>query len=73
VIASQARRENFSRTCWITFHWRGMSSSVSVTSSPILRNVPPPQHGQAEGAGWLARTRFGVLKCVIPLFSVFVS
>ena len=50
MIASQARQENFSRTCWITFHWRGMSSSVSVTSSPILRNVPP-QHGQADGAG----------------------
>jgi len=24
---------------------------VSVTSSSILRNVVPPQHGQAEGAG----------------------
>ena len=31
------RQENFSRTCWITFHWRGTSSSVSVTSSPSLR------------------------------------
>ena len=38
VIASQARQENFSRTCWITFHCRGTSSSVSVTSSPSLRN-----------------------------------
>ena len=25
--ASQARHENFSRTCWITFYWRGMSSN----------------------------------------------
>ena len=41
---------NFSRTCWMTFHWRGISSSVSVTSSPILRNVVPPQHAQAVGA-----------------------
>jgi hypothetical protein len=37
VIASQARQTNFSRTCWITFHWRGMSSSISVMSSPIVR------------------------------------
>ena len=39
MIASQARQENFSRTCWITFHWRGTSSSVSVTSSPSLRKA----------------------------------
>ena len=26
-----------------------MSSSVSVTSSPILRSVVPPQHGQTDG------------------------
>ena len=50
VIASQERQENFSRTCWITFHWRGTISSISVTSSPILRKVPP-QHRQADGAG----------------------
>ena len=49
-IASQARQE-LSRTCWITFHCRGTTSSVSVTSSPILRNVIPPQHGHADGAG----------------------
>jgi hypothetical protein len=34
VIASQVRHEYFSRTCWITFHWRGISSRVSVTASP---------------------------------------
>src|SRR5262245_24069544 len=51
VIASQVRQESFSRTCWITFHWRGTSSSVSVTSSPILRKEAPPQHGQAVGSG----------------------
>jgi hypothetical protein len=51
VIASQERHENFSRTCWITFHWRGTSSSVSVTSSPSLCSFTPPQHGQAEGTG----------------------
>jgi hypothetical protein len=50
MIVSQARHEYFSRTCWITFHWRGTSSNVSVTSSPSLRK-PPPQHGQADGTG----------------------
>ncbi len=40
VIASQARQENFSRTCWITFHWRGTTSNVSVTSSPELAQHP---------------------------------
>jgi hypothetical protein len=49
-MLSHDRQENFSRTCWITFHRRGTSSNVSVTSSPILCKVPP-QHGQAEGAG----------------------
>jgi hypothetical protein len=34
VMTSQDRQENFSRRCWITFHWRGTSSRVSVTSSP---------------------------------------
>ena len=36
VIVSQARHENFSRTVWITFQWRGITSSVSVISSPSL-------------------------------------
>src|SRR5580704_14090732 len=35
-MLSQARQVNFSRTVWITFHCRGTTSSVSVTSSPIL-------------------------------------
>jgi hypothetical protein len=51
VIFSQDRHENFSRTCWITFHWRGTSSSVSVTSSPSLCRTPP-QHGQELGPGY---------------------
>jgi hypothetical protein len=34
VIASQARQGNFSRTCWITFHWRGMSSNVLTDLHP---------------------------------------
>jgi hypothetical protein len=51
VIASQARQTNFSRTRWIIFHWRGMSSSVSVTSSPILRNRLSPQRGQFADTG----------------------
>ena len=51
LIVSQSRQENFSRTCWITFHWRGITSSVSVTSSPSLDRRAPPQQGQAVGAG----------------------
>jgi hypothetical protein len=34
VIVSHSRHENFSRTVWITFHWRGIISSVSVMSCP---------------------------------------
>ncbi len=41
----------FSRTVWITFHWRGTSSSVSVTSSPSFASLAEPQHGQEVGAG----------------------
>ncbi len=51
VITSQARQTNFSRRCWITFQCRGTSSSISVTSSPILRNRLSPQHGQVAGIG----------------------
>jgi hypothetical protein len=36
VIVSQLRHENFSRTVWITFHCRGMTSSVSVELVPIV-------------------------------------
>jgi hypothetical protein len=39
VIASGVRQESFSRTCWITFHWRVISSSVSVTSSPSFSSA----------------------------------
>src|SRR5208282_294689 len=38
---------------------RGMSYSVSVTSSPIFCNVVPPQHGHADGAGETIRSRGG--------------
>ncbi|MGY4426253.1 hypothetical protein ACVWY2_008702 [Bradyrhizobium sp. JR6.1] len=40
---------NFSRTVSITFHWRGTTSSVRVTSSPSLRRRLRPQHSQAAG------------------------
>ena len=39
LIFSQSRQENFSRTVSITFHWRGTTSSVRVTSSPSLRST----------------------------------
>src|SRR3546814_8743777 len=57
VTASQSRQENFSRTVWTTFHWRGITSSVSVTSSPSFDSRAPPQAGQAQGAGITTRSR----------------
>jgi hypothetical protein len=44
LILSQSRQVNFSRTRWITFHCRGITSSVSLMSSPSLRSRVPPQH-----------------------------
>jgi hypothetical protein len=38
---------NFSRTYWITFHCRGIDSSVSVIVSPSLRSRLPP-HDRAQ-------------------------
>ncbi len=51
VIVSHSRHENFSHTVWITFHCRGMTSKVSVASSPNLDSVVEPQQGQRSGAG----------------------
>ena len=45
MIFSQDRQLNFSRTCSVTNHCRGTTSSVSVTSSPIFESLLPPQHG----------------------------
>src|SRR3954471_21805246 len=50
VIASHARQDTFSRTCWTTNQLAGTRSRLSVTTSPSLR-TRPPQHGQAAGAG----------------------
>src|ERR1700704_4610873 len=57
LIFSHVRQVNFSRTCWITFHWRGMTSSVSVMSSPSLESLVEPQHAQAVGPGTRTRSR----------------
>jgi hypothetical protein len=57
VIASHARQENFSRTVWITFHRRGITSSVSVISSPSFESFVDPQHGQLSGAAITTRSR----------------
>jgi hypothetical protein len=48
---------DFPRTCWITFQLRGITSNVSVTSSPSLRSRAPPQHMQVAGAGSTTRSR----------------
>jgi hypothetical protein len=57
LIFSQERQVNFSRTVWITFHCRGMISSVSVMSSPIFTMRSDPQHEQAVGAATTTRSR----------------
>jgi hypothetical protein len=57
VMASHARQVNFSRTVWITFHERGITSSVSVTSSPSFDSFIEPQHGHDAGAGTNTRSR----------------
>ena len=41
----------------MTFHWRGMTSSVSVTSSPSFDSFTDPQQGQASGAAITTRSR----------------
>ena len=56
-MVSQSRQLNFSRTCWITFHCRGIDSSVSVTVSPNLLSRAPPQQGQLVGPGTITRSR----------------
>ncbi len=50
TLSRRRRQVNFSRTCCTTFHWRGITSSVSVTSSPSFLTAPP-HLGQAQGAG----------------------
>jgi hypothetical protein len=57
LIFSQVLQVNFSRTVWITFHWRGMTSSVSVMSSPIFTMRSEPQHKQLVGALITTRSR----------------
>jgi hypothetical protein len=56
-IFSQSRQVNFSRTCWITFHCRGITSSVSVMSSPRFVSRVPPQQAQALVPGTITRSR----------------
>jgi hypothetical protein len=51
VIVTHAQHEDLSRTVWITFHRRGITSSVSVPSSPSFDSLDDPQQGQLSGAG----------------------
>jgi hypothetical protein len=39
-MVSQARQVNFSRTVWTTFHWRGMTSSISVARQACGQRTP---------------------------------
>src|SRR2546428_13420408 len=57
VIVSHCRHENLSRTVWITFHCRGITSSVSVTSSPSFDSFEEPQQGQFSGVAITPRSR----------------
>src|SRR6266702_6597266 len=57
AIVSQLRHENFSRTVWITFHCRGITSSVAVTSSPSFDIFVDPQQRQLSGAAITIRSR----------------
>jgi len=57
VIVSHWRHENFSRTVWMTFHRRGITSSVSVTFSPSFDSLVEPQQGQLSGAAITTRSR----------------
>src|ERR687893_1972467 len=57
VMVSHARHEKRSRTVWTTFHWRGITSSVSVISSPSFDSLADPQHGQHSGARMTTRSR----------------
>src|SRR3954451_9091492 len=56
-IPSHERDGNFSRTYCSTFHCRGTTSSVSLTSSPSLASRVDPQHVHAVGPGTMIRSR----------------
>ena len=48
---------SLSPTVWITFHRRGITSSVSVTTSPTFDSRSDPQQAQAVGPGTTTRSR----------------
>jgi hypothetical protein len=56
-LGRSASGMNFSRTCWITFHCRGITSRVSVTSSLSFVSLDHPQQGHALGPGTTTRSR----------------
>lgn len=57
LIFSQSRQVNFSRTVSISLKRRGISSSVSVTSSPSFDSRDPPQQAQVAGDSMTTRSR----------------
>src|SRR5580658_2728655 len=48
TILWQLAQESFGRTCRMTLKWLGIYSSISATSSPKGRSLPP-QSGHAQG------------------------
>src|SRR5947207_13883761 len=57
LIFLQSRQVNFSRTCWTTFQDFGITSSVSVMSSPSLDSREPPHQAHAVGPRTISRSR----------------
>jgi hypothetical protein len=51
MIVSQARQENFSRTCWFTFHWRGISSSGRSARVCLQQRGNSKYHDQPAAIG----------------------
>jgi hypothetical protein len=47
-IVSQSRHVIFSRICWMSSHWRRITSSVSVTVSPSFLRCVPPQNAHVQ-------------------------
>ncbi len=59
VIFSHERQLSFSRTCSVTNHCRGTTSSVAVMSSPSLVSLVPPHHWHEVGGGGCTTRRRG--------------
>ena len=63
TILSHCRQDFFSRAVSITFSCEATSSSISATSSPIRRKVPPQSGQRSPGSSTMrARTVVGPIR-----------